>query len=335
MGNFTTVYKKAREVATSQKFAANWEKILTDEIQLTSLLGNTGLGDGHGDKPEKLRIKISSEVKASGGKKKAADVILEAATNAGGGVKAERAATLKMVKHLHETLKKGGQTVWVYSPPKGYIKWMFEEITGTDANIKARLAKEEEIFTSKERNWMSEALSVSLKICEDTKVKLGAADKNTKKMVKDWFLDEDCGDNELKDAMAKLTAGFNKIAVVCQKNSLVFADYIDWRSKRNKYYGGAIPGGEGGGFPVIYLEGAFTRMTGNSGKVWLCAETIIHEFSHHEISTKDHRYDSSGLKPNKGSFPYSKTIENADSWGYFAIDLAGYLSATDRAKTLK
>jgi hypothetical protein len=73
-------------------------------------------------------------------------------------------------------------------------------------------------------------------------------------------------------------------------------------------------------------------MTGNSGKLWLCAETIIHELSHHDVSTEDHRYDHAGLKPKK-AFPYAKAISNADSWGYFAIDLAGYLSASDLKKS--
>ena len=86
---------------------------------------------------------------------------------------------------------------------------------------------------------------------------------------------------------------------------------------------------------MIYIEGAFNRYAGNSGMMWLCALTIIHEFSHHDLSTRDHRYDHAGLKPKKASFPYSKAIENADSWGYFAIDLAGYLSDSDRKKYLK
>lgn len=52
---------------------------------------------------------------------------------------------------------------------------------------------------------------------------------------------------------------------------------------------------------------------------------MIHELSHHEIRTEDHRYRHNGLKPNKASFPYAKTITNADSWAVFAVDLAGYL----------
>jgi hypothetical protein len=57
--------------------------------------------------------------------------------------------------------------------------------------------------------------------------------------------------------------------------------------------------------------------------------------SHHEVSTVDHRYDNQGLKPNKAAFPYTKAIVNADSWGYFALDLAGYLSKADSDNTWK
>ncbi|MBL4608209.1 MAG: hypothetical protein JKY01_10340 [Pseudomonadales bacterium] len=70
-----------------------------------------------------------------------------------------------------------------------------------------------------------------------------------------------------------------------------------------------------GGSPIVYLEGAFTRLTGNTGKQWLCAQTFIHELSHHGISTQNHCYDPHGLKPNKASFLYAKAIQNADSWG--------------------
>jgi hypothetical protein len=182
---------------------------------------------------------------------------------------------------------------------------------------------------------MSTALKLSLKVSEDTRVLLGGKSDATAAVVKRWFLDEGAGDAELADAFSKLSAGFQSISAACGSNRLVFTDYADWRAQRDKYFGGAMRGGEGGGFPVIYLEGAFTRLTGNSGKQWLCVETIIHEFSHHEVRTRDHRYDSSGLKPKKDIFPYAKTIENADSWGYFALDLVGSLSDADRTNTWK
>lgn len=78
-----------------------------------------------------------------------------------------------------------------------------------------------------------------------------------------------------------------------------------------------------------------TRLPGNTGRLWLAAETIIHELSHIDVSTQDHRYDSSGLKPGANAFPMASALDNADSWGYFAIDLAGYLSNADRDKVCR
>jgi len=225
--------------------------------------------------------------------------------------------------------------VWVYAPPKAHLKHVFEECQGNEKAVKNKLDKDEEIFTSKERDLMCDALGVARKISADVQIKVDSKSVDAKKMVTRWFLDENSGEAEMEAALSKLSAGFKKITAVCSANSLVFTDYLDWRKTRNSIYGGAVPGGEGGGFPVIYLEGAFTRLQGNSGKLWLCAETIIHEFSHHELKTQDHAYDSDGLKPHKTMLPYAKTIENADTWGYFAIDLAGYLSAADLSKVWK
>jgi hypothetical protein len=245
----------------------------------------------------------------------------------------DRAASIKMMNHLYRSLTKGGQDLWVYSEPKSYAGWVFDEIKGNKETVISKLTSEEEIFSTKEREWMCSALGIAQKICGDARVKLSTG--KAESFVKSWFLDEKCGEKELEEATSRLLAGLNKISVTCGSSNLVFTDYPNWRAERDKYYGGAIPGGEGGGFPIIYLEGAFTRLTGNLSKMWLCVETIIHEFSHHDVKTQDHRYDNQGLKPSEGTFPYAKAISNADNWGYFALDLAGYLTDSVRLEVLK
>ncbi|MCX7068682.1 MAG: M35 family metallo-endopeptidase [Methylococcales bacterium] len=332
MNNFTDVYKKARVVIRNQTFSTEWQDFLQTKCQIKDFLGRHGFNESYERTPEHIRDKIKAAVKP--GVTTSGDVIYDAATNSKSPSKhleRERAATLKMFKHVYHAQKTGGQDVWVYSPPVSDSTWVFDEIVGNESTIKARLAREDEIFSVSEKEWMCSALMLSKKISEDTKYKLAgnSVDATTKDMVRKWFLDEDSTDATLKKAITKLHAGFKKIAICCNSNSLVFTDYPDWRTTREKYFGAAFRGGEGGGFPVIYLEGAFTRLTGNSGKEWLCVETIIHEMSHHEVSTIDHRYDHQGLKPNKATFPYKKAIANADSWGYFALDLAGYLSKAD------
>lgn len=338
--SFTPIYKKAQDVLGKQKFAEpDWHKFLTETCGVNKLLGAGGFDGGYADGLDKLRKKIHAEAKHTnalavfvlGGGPGA--VIYDAAQNkTSPGSWAERAAALKMLRHTYRAKKTGGQDVWVYSPPKAHLKDVFEEIQGAEKSVKNKLEQEAEIFSAEDMELMCDALQLARKISMDVMAKVGTKDAATKAMVKRWFLDDACTATEEADALSKLADGFKLIAAACGSATLVFTDYLDWRKKRDDYFGAAFRGGEGGGFPVIYLEGAFTRLKGNSGKLWLCAETIIHELSHHEVSTQDHRYDSSGLKPSK-TLPYAKTIDNADSWGYFAIDLAGYLSKTDLGTT--
>jgi hypothetical protein len=343
VSKFTPTYQKAQDVFAKQKFASpEWDKFLTQTCPVASLFGAVGFDAGKAALPQVFRKKLTDSAKHTnkvaifilgGGP---GQVIYEAAQNKSSvGTWIERAAALKMVQHVYHAQKKGGQNVWVYSPPKSHAKPIFDELKGTDGAIKSKLDADEEIFSVKDRELMCDALALSRKIAMDAQIKVNSKTAEAKKVVKRWFLNPACTDVELNDAFTKLSAGMKKITAACSSTTMVFTDYLDWRKKRDDYYGGAFRGGEGGGFPVIYLEGAFTRLKGNSGKLWLCAETILHELSHHEVQTEDHRYDSSGLKPTDGNLPYAKTIENADSWGYFMLDLAGYLSASDLAKTWK
>ena len=339
MNKFTEVYTKCRSVIQAGKYSTDgWQKTL-DDAGIKGLFSSTGFDEKHKAGPDKIRTKVSSETSGwfsqtfFGGDNRG-EVIYKAAENdSAAATHKDRAATLKVITHLYRQSKKGGQDVWVYSPPKDYTKWIFDELTGDEASIKAKLNKNEELFSDKEKKHMSDALLMALKVSETTKVELAKKSDKVKKLVKRWFLDDSCGDTELDEAITKLIAGFNKVAATCGSTTLVFTDYPDWRAKRASYMGGAIPGGEGGGFPIIYIEGAFGSYAGNSGMLWTCARTIIHEFTHHDVRTKDHQYRHTGLKP-KTTFPYSKAIENADSWACFAIDLAGYLSKADRIKFL-
>ncbi|HJT05710.1 MAG TPA: M35 family metallo-endopeptidase [Stellaceae bacterium] len=335
---FTTVYAKARGVLTGQRFAEpDWHKFMTETSNANKLLGPNGFDSAYADALDSIRTRIKKESKHTnvvavallgGGP---GEVIYNAAQNKkSGGSWFERAAALKMLRHLYRARKTGGQDVWVYAPPKEHLKPVFEEIAGTDGQVKRKLGQESEIFNDGERDLMCDALQLARKVALDCSTKVAGKDNKAKAAVRRWFLDENCTKAELDDAFSKLNAGMKKIAAACSSASLVFTDFIDWRKQRDQYYGAAYKGGEGGGFPVVYLEGAFTRLKGNTGKLWLCAETIIHELSHHELSTDDIFYDSDGLKPDATRFPYAQAINNADSWGYFAIDLAGYLSKADR-----
>lgn len=342
MDLFTEAYKKAREIATGQTFdggsGKGWDKFLKTDAPLPSLFANGGPDVTHSAVPGKVRAEIQKNL---GGfwawltGRKEADVIWAAAGGEKGGSREERAAALKFARHFYRIDKKGAQDVWVYNPPKDHTKWIFDEIKPGDGSVKTKLADTIELFSEAEMKHMADALKIALAATQKALMKVNSPDDATKQMIRDWFCDDHSSDDQLDNVTKKLKAGLGKIVNLCNSNKLVFTDLASWRANRDKYFGGAVRGGEGGGFPVIYLEGAFTKLTGNSGKMWLCAETIVHEASHHEVSTQDHFYDHHGLKPSSNKFPWSTAIDNADNWGYFVIDIDGKLSTADRTKVLK
>ena len=338
--NFTDqVYDKVRGVITGQKFEGDWQSFMKDKVRASSLIAADGPSTSDAEGLDKLRSKLTDTVKESskdgGSATTVAKTIMAAAKPGNPDAKwKERAATIKMLKHLYRYSKRGAQDVWVYSPPKAYSKWIFDEIEGTEAAIASKLDKEDEIYTDADKKVMCDALKIALSCSQKTEKLLSEGADTTVAVVKRWFAQSSTTADQTKEDIKTLLAGFKKITNLCNSNKLIFPDDPNDRKSSSKYkklYGSVWPGGEGS-FPVIYLAGAFTK-AGNSGKLWLCAETIVHEASHLEVRTKDHRYDSAGLKPG-AAFPRTEAIENADSWGYFCIDLCGYLSKADRDTVL-
>lgn len=64
-------------------------------------------------------------------------------------------------------------------------------------------------------------------------------------------------------------------------------------------------------------------------------QTIIHELSHRTLGASEFQNDYKGLKPSKDGLTFAKALSNADTWGYFCVDVVGMLSEGDRTKTLK
>jgi hypothetical protein len=338
--NFTDqVYKKASDVFDNQTFEPSWDIFLRDTVHPRALIASDGPNTAHAEGAEKLRGRIAELVRNSGAGGKApstAGQLLLAAAKTGTPPDKwrERAAGLKLLKHFYRHVKTGAQDIWVYSPPKDYASWIFDAISGSETEVVEKLNKEDEVYTVGDKDVMCDALRIALTCSQKTEMLLASAAPETLEVVARWF--GDAGSETANKAVAaKLAAGFKKITAVCNANTLVFPDDPNDRvsaSRYDKLYGSVWPGGEGS-FYVIYLAGAFKK-SGSSGKLWLCAQTILHEASHLVVSTKDHRYDSSGLKPATAELPSSKAIENADSWGYFSIDLCGYLSQSDRERVL-
>ena len=334
MDLFTECYKKAHDVIKNQTFSGEWEKFLKTDAPVPSLLASGGPATAHSGVADKVRNKIDGKTwRFLFWGRDEGEVIWEAAAGSSGSQE-ERAATLKFVRHFYRFEKRGSQDVWIYNPPKKLEKLMFDEIKGTEEECKRKLKEEKELFSDKELKHMSAALHMGLWTSLVALIKLWVPDDAAKQKVRDWFCTDHSSDVQFNAAMAKLKAGMPKIINCLNSNKLVFTDYPGWRANRASYMGGAVPGGEGGGFPVIYIEGAFGSYAGNSGMLWTCARTIVHEASHHELRTKDHKYRHNGLKPTGNRFSHAHALENADSWGCFVIDMAGQLSTADKNKFL-
>jgi len=336
MDNFSEAFEKARTVIKNQKFEDSWQKFLKNEAKISELFEESGPNNTKADALEKIRNKLKSMSRGAvgafflgGG---VADTIIKASKNGTeNGKDAERAATLKMLRHLYLSSQRGAQDVWTYAGTKAFAKWVYDEITGDEKAYKYKLGKDTEVYSKGDRKMMCEALALALEWSLFAVTKLGSGDETTKAVVKRWFGDENTTDAQITTAIVTLRNGFQKIANVANSNKLIFSDDPIDRSNGGWKDWAFVYNAEK--LNVVYLQGAFLK-AGNSGKLWMCALTIIHELSHKVVGTKDYRYDNDGLKPSTTSLPHGKAIDNADSWAYFAVDLKGKVSNSDKLRVL-
>jgi hypothetical protein len=247
-----------------------------------------------------------------------------------------------------------------------FKKWVFDEIKdhATEDAKKDILSKEDEVYTAADRKDMASALRLAQKWCHNAMAKLAAVPKKapgkgkdpdlTTTLVQRWFADQDTTAEQVEALVAALHTGFKDIAHACNR-SVIFSDEPE---DRNKIYNAATgkTGWKDWAFVrsgidrtnlkhmcVVYLQEAWLdkaranrgkKSLDVAGKLFRCTKTVIHELSHIIVGTGDHRYGWAGLKPDKHHFPRAKAITNADSWAWFAVDLAGHVTKDLRKAVL-
>lgn len=336
MNKFSEAFEAGRSAMGSGALAG---KFVDLKPGLTRVFGADGPASGEADQLDKLRKLIESEKKGLIGPKMTADkagakVIIDAAGAAN--KKAERAATLKMLRHLYRERSAGGQTIWVYSPPSAYGKWIFDELAGaSEVALEAALSKpESEVYTPDQRGVMAAAIQEARAVALAAVTKLGAASDTTKGVVRRYFGKTDTSDKDLIATMSTLAAGYQKIANACNGGSIVISDEPGDRTGGGWKDWAFIYTSEK--MPVIYLQGAWLAKAdqvgpSNQSPLYRCVRTIIHELSHKEVSTEDIVYGPKGLMPEGSSaLTPEYALHNADSWAYFAVDLLGYLTGPDK-----
>ena len=136
-------------------------------------------------------------------------------------------------------------------------------------------------------------------------------------------------DAEIKVKQKDMSSAFLRISVLTKSTKLVFSDEPKDRTSGGWKDWGFVDTSER--LDVVYVQKAFLKAAGNSGTLWKCVLTLIHELSHRVEDTEDYRYDDGasgdlagrGLKPG-GTFKFEHATDNADSW---AVTVTG--SATD------
>jgi hypothetical protein len=336
MDVFTDVYKKSTDLLKSPCFDQRWSNI---EAKLKALLAADGPSDADAAVLDLVRSSLATAGRGAANVEQAvADEILKICRKSTAGFQ-DRAALVKMLKHFYFVEKKGNQSIWAVDNAKAYSQWTYDLFsTAVEKDINQKLQQNEEVYGDEYRKLMSDALQLARKWSMDIVAKLPGADATTLGIVKRWFHESGATDEKVKVTAAVLLDGFKRISATCNSTKVIFSDRPHKRVTRvyDSVYASVNPGDK---MPVIYIFKLFLAAgakdsKGQIGKLWLCALTVIHELSHKIIGTKDLRYDDDGLKPGSG-LSEAQALNNADSWGYFAADMAGCLPSGTFASVYK
>lgn len=244
----------------------------------------------------------------------------------------EEVAALKMARHMYLVHMRGGADVWVFSPPVNYTEWLQDEFKGLgNKGLATWASQSSEVYSKQDKKAMGDATQIALAWVMKCMSKLGTPDDATNTVIKRWFCASAPTDDEVKTLAAKLLRGFSKIAAVLNSNLLVLSDEpIDRNGGGWKDYAFVYKSEK---MHVIYIQKA-TLNAALGNKMWDAALTIVHELSHRELGTDDHRYADDGpLSPaSTTGLTVAQALDNADTWGFFAADLNGAITSGVRNK---
>ncbi|WP_338846441.1 M35 family metallo-endopeptidase [Massilia sp. W12] len=320
------VYEKCMEVVKTHKFPGEWSTFLRTNVLVTEIFNDNGPFPSAVTGLNLFRLKIVDEAKKQN--ISIPELIVKIAKAGEPYSKWNtRAAFMKVMLHFTKKANRHAQEIWIYSPPVAYWRWIFDLLNGTDSKVLMWLKKDEEVYSEFEKETMVDSVQMALAVSQKAISLLGSPDERTLRIVEKWFIESEKDLVQVKQVAATLLDGFKKISDICNSNKLIFSDdpfdrksLIEYEEKFGSVYKRAEKN-----MYVMYIAGGYKKAV-NIGEHWKCALTVLHEASHIGVSTGDVRYDTRGLKPSI-IFPAAQAIKNADSWAYFAMDLAGYLPA--------
>lgn len=344
MDTFTDAFAAARKAVKDEAFHKDWKRVL-NALQL--LTGHDGLNPGKASALGDLRKKITKHSKTLSKEDEGillgtGDVDPKSTIATLNGKTAEKAAALKLLRHVYMLRKTGSHKVWICSLPDAYRDWPHGEVKGAQvATLKAKLALMGERFSEEDKKHLSNATQEGLKWCHKTLISLAQAKKDKgdgRALIRRWFADEKASDDDLDAMISTLTSGFKKITAVMKSGGLILTDSPpDRGGEFEKSEAFVWSGASRERLDVVYVEGAFFGRNNLLTGLPNWTRILVHELTHREAATVDvpGKYAWGGIKPNVGSFPSAKAITNADSWAWYCADAAGALTDKNRNDALK
>jgi hypothetical protein len=254
----------------------------------------------------------------------------------------QRAAALKLMRHLYLVRQRGGQKVWILGLANSFRDWPSVALaTGNLAEVKLLLGDKKEPLSTKDKKHLADAAQEGMKQVHRATIALAAASGKGKEaaaaqaLVKRWFTGAGASADDVTTAVATLLAGFKKIQAVLSSGRLLFTDHPEVRHATDAENAGfweseAFVKGAREDMDVVYIESAFFKKGNTLEGLKNWARIVVHELSHRELATKDHAYSwrTGGIEAGVGLTP-AEAITNADSWAFFAVDCAGQLTASE------
>jgi Lysine-specific metallo-endopeptidase len=356
---FSEEFAKAGKVLRDETFTKDWTKLVET---LRKLATDSGPSDSGADALTDLRKRVL-EGPGNGilkGNKKVSDEaegILYATgdydpskptvVSGVNGATRDKAATLKLLRHLYFLRKRGSHKVWICSLPDGLKGWPSTQLAGADiSKLKACLIDTSQRFSDEDKKHLSNATQEAMKWVHKAMITLTTAAKASggktsksgtaaRAIVKRWFDDGAVTAKQLDAFIGEMSAGFKKIATKLNGGQLVLTDHPEYRGDKlenSEAFVWQLAYREK--LEVVYIEKAFFGSNNVLKGLNNWARILVHELTHLDVGTQDKAYAWEGIKPG-GGFPFADAKVNAESWAFFCADAAGALSESDRGTALQ
>jgi hypothetical protein len=345
---FSDAYTETRNALALTTYSSDrgWPAIIRD---LRELMQQDGFVRSKRSSLEGLRKLIKSDSKNGS----ECDALIDAVGGSNNnitmvdGIVARKLGALKLLRHTYSLASWGSHKLWIVSTPASMCEWPADAYVGKQVlSVKNSLNDLKEQFSDDAKKNLSKATQEGGAWCQKAMIVAGSCLSGKGKnidTIKRWFADEDNqGTAELALIASTLNEGFKKLACAITKGQVILTDVPsirgDIKSDIWLSEAAAAPGSAtSDGIRVVYIESAFfaDQNVLSGKKNW--TRILVHEMTHVELNTADHRYAHNrlGMKPERNHFSTAKCLTNAESWAYFAADCAGALDAGIRSRVLK